>query len=203
MNNRTSKQTMFNKIPSVLLLALFSTTCFADIPKELVACADIDNKETRLQCYDNYMLKQSRTENEEVTEVVEVVETPQPLVLSSEPESDTLISAAIPPQVNNNIKLESVQKEEQNVKQNFGLEHKKTAAEEATDSLTFTIATAKKSIHGKWTLTFTNEQKWVTISSERMKFKAEQEVIISRGMFNSFMLKVMNSNRSVKVKRIK
>ncbi|WNC68332.1 hypothetical protein RI845_17660 [Thalassotalea nanhaiensis] len=195
-----SKQTMFNKIPSVLLLTLFSTTCFADIPKELVACADIDNKETRLQCYDNYMLKQSRTESEGTAVAVE---TPQPLVLSSEPESETLISTPVPPQVSSKKEQGSVQKEEQAIKKNFGLEHKKTSVEEATDSLIFTIATAKKSVHGKWTLTFTNEQKWVTISSERMKFKAEQEVIISRGMFNSFMLKVMNSNRSVKVKRIK
>lgn len=182
----------------VLGFSIVSAASYADMPNELVACADIDNKELRLQCFDDYMLKQSNGQSTVTAEI------PKPLVLSSAPENETLISTAVPPAIDTTQKQELIeQHEEQKLKQNFGLEHKKTTVEEATESLSLTIAKAKKSVHGKWTLTFTNEQKWVTISSERMKFKAEQEVIISRGMFNSFMLKLQNSNRSVKVKRIK
>ncbi|WNC72656.1 hypothetical protein RGQ13_01370 [Thalassotalea psychrophila] len=189
---------MHNKIISVVIFSIFSAASFANIPNELAACTDIDNKELRLQCFDNFMAKQSKTENKAKTEI------PQPLVLTSAPEGKALISAAVPPTTDVKHKKDQIQQqEEQQVKQNFGLEHKKTTEEEATESLTFTIKKAKKSVHGKWTLTFTNEQKWVTISSEKMRFKAEQEVIIRRGIFNSFMLKIADSNRSVKVKRIK
>ena len=196
--NRMSKLTMHNKIISVVIFSIFSTASFANISNELGACTAIENKELRLQCFDDYMAKQSNTENQITTE------RPQPLVLTSAPEGEALISAAVPPTIDAKQKQELIQQQEElKVKQNFGLEHKKTSVEEATESLTLTIAKVKKSIHGKWTLTFTNQQRWVTISSERMKFKPEQEVIISRGMFNSFMLKIVNSNRSVKVKRIK
>ena len=179
------------------MFSLFSTASFADLPSKLTACTNIENKELRLQCFDDYMVTLSNTENKVAAE------TPLPLVLSKAPQNDTLIIAAVPPTLDTKQKQELIQQEEQKVKQNFGLEHKTSAVEEATESLIFIIAKTKKSVHGKWTLTFTNQQPWVTLSSERMKFKAEQKVIISRGMFNSFMLKIADSNRSVKVKRLK
>ncbi|WOH36078.1 hypothetical protein RI844_11925 [Thalassotalea fonticola] len=189
---------MYNKTILVLFFSTISVVSFADIPSELAACKSIEDKELRLQCFDSYIVEQSNTESKVTAEA------PQPLVLSSEPESDAIISSAVPPAIDTTQQQKLIQQQEdQQVKQNFGLEHKKTAIEEATESLTFTIAKVKKSVHGKWTLTFTNEQKWVTISSERMKFKPEQKVIVSRGVFNSFLLKISGSNRSVKVKRIK
>ncbi|QBY04150.1 hypothetical protein E2K93_07010 [Thalassotalea sp. HSM 43] len=166
-------------------------------------CSNINNNDDRLACYDRVAKSiQSRETIRSDNAVSSSDDVPeQPLVISSSSaEATQLISEPIIP-----VKIEK--QEEQisaaEIEAGFGLEHKKTQQEEDTESVSFTIEKAKKSIHGKWTLWFDNGQKWQTISSEKLKFKAGQDVKISRGVFNSFVLNVEGSNRTVKVKRTK
>lgn len=181
-----------SKLISGLVVLIASTgIAFADF--SLQQCANIAEDKQRLACFDNYIANQN-TKTKQAVAAAPLVASPAVAAaeVTGEPKGSKRSEQT--------VKENSVPK---SIEDNFGLEHKKTKEELANDALRFTIAKAKKLPHGKWTLTFTNEQKWTTIATERMKFKAGQTAIISRGMFNSFSLKLPSSNRSVKVKRVK
>ena len=46
-----------------------------------------------------------------------------------------------------------------------------------------------------------NNQQWRQIGSDSLKLDEGDTVIISRGVFNSFLLKKADQNRSIRVKR--
>ena len=183
-----------NKLIALLLVSCFSIHAFATTAQE---CAAIEDDKQRLSCYDNLgkVKVETETSKEEVAEVKPQETEPKPLILSSEPVEDEIITEPVLPPAK-----EKNKEEIQQVEADFGLEHKQVKEIEETN---LTIKTAKKSKHAKWTITFENGQVWTTLSSERMKFKTGQKVNISRGIFNSFILTVENQNRTVKVKRIK
>ncbi|TRX55092.1 hypothetical protein [Thalassomonas sp. M1454] len=160
----------------------------ADVQK----CAKLSDDKQRLACFDAWFSANNLTTSTSDNSAPEVAITTA--------ESSPLITEPILPEpAAVTVQAPDPAKELEN---NFGNEHKKTQAEIDTDHFIFTIEKASKNPHGKWTLTFTNGQKWSTISSGRIKLKSGQQVKISRGMFNSFSLTTENSNRSVKVKRI-
>lgn len=199
---------MFKLIGIAALLT--SNAAFSAVDAPLQQCAKVTDDTQRLACFDNYIAAQTMpVEQAKVAAQqpkVAPVPAPEtstavPFLLSSEDDEPDLISGPKSPQQQSSEP--SVAVTQKSIEDNFGFEHKKTKEELENEALQFTIAKAKKSVHGKWTITFTNEQKWTTLSNERMKFKAGQTAIISRGMFNSFSLKLPNSNRSVKIKRVK
>ncbi len=212
---------MYKVITTSLFVLLPLSQSLAVTENDLRLCSTISNDSQRLQCFDNLVSQlpvyspgsQAKTlatvpatatepvkavvaaTPMEPAKTVPVTQTAQAVVAQSTPE----VSTAVQPQ-------SSVQVQEQNpasVKENFGLEHKKTVQEEQVQAVELTIAKAKKSIHGNWTLTFENGQQWRTLSSERTKFKTGQQVEIKRGVLNSFSVSIVGSNRAMKVKRLK
>ncbi len=192
---------MFKSIFLALALLSPAFSGIAAVDPNLQACSRINEDGKRLRCFDQYITAQSGTAAVKAAPITQVntADVPEPFVLSSTPPETELITGAVPPP-DNSRSAELAKGNE--IEQGFGLEHKKSQAEIATQEITYTITKAKKSPYGKWTLSFANGQKWATTSSMRMKFKKDQQVIISRGVFNSFLLKIQNSNRTVKVKRL-
>ncbi len=203
------------------------------IETELLQCADINEHISRLQCFDNWVAQQKAAEQSTkviassstsivtvppapakevvvptspaVTPVENVVPSIEPALVSAPLISSSTV-AIEPATANVDVAPRAANSQvltADKLEQGFGVEHLITEEEQAVDSFKFTILKAVRSIHGKWTLTFTNQQKWQTLSTDRAKFKSGQDVIIARGVLNSFTLNVVGSNKEIKVKRLK
>ncbi len=75
-------------------------------------------------------------------------------------------------------------------------------AQELT-SISATVATLSKTVHGQWKMTFENGQKWLQKDSTKLSLKVGQQVVISKGALGAIYLKKANSNKRIKVKRLK
>ncbi|MDN3652393.1 hypothetical protein QWY77_06405 [Thalassotalea ponticola] len=178
--------------PILLTVALLTcSSAFAFDSQRWLDCSNINNNDDRLACYDRVAnsLKSEPTSAPSATDPVPEAVAPAPTVTTA-----TAATAAA-----TNAASDTAQG---SVQAGFGLEHKMTEQEQAVDALTMTISKAKQSLHGEWTLWFENGQQWRTLSNKRIKFKAGQEVVISRGIFNSFTISAVDSNRTTKIKRL-
>ena len=81
----------------------------------------------------------------------------------------------------------------------FGLEYKQIAQSENTISSKVTKVTTK--IRGELIFNLENGHVLHQICNEKFKAKEGETVIISRGIFNSFTLKIAGRNKGIKVKR--
>ena len=84
----------------------------------------------------------------------------------------------------------------------FGLEHKNITAE-GLENIKAVIKNVKKAPYGELIITLDNNQIWRQNDTERMRLKKADSVEIRRGVFNSFLLKKVGENRSIRVKRVK
>ncbi|MBB1384606.1 hypothetical protein H5119_03390 [Pseudoalteromonas sp. SG45-5] len=84
----------------------------------------------------------------------------------------------------------------------FGLEHKETHQEKDT-AIKAIVATIEEAAYGELIITLDNDQQWRQIGSDSMRLKTADTIVISRGVFNSFLLKKDGQNRSIRVKRTK
>lgn len=75
-------------------------------------------------------------------------------------------------------------------------------AQELT-SISATVATLSKTVHGQWKMTFENGQKWLQKDSTKLSLKVGQQVVISKGALGVIFLQKANSNKRIKVKRLK
>ena len=105
------------------------------------------------------------------------------------------ISTAKPPAMVEQSK--AINKEEK-----FGLEHKNISANSDSEQIAH-VKKAKKAPHGELVITLTNGQVWRQIGTDNFRVKADNEVTIMRGALNSFLLKKMGSNKTIRVKRVK
>lgn len=82
---------------------------------------------------------------------------------------------------------------------------KKTAEEVAKEinSITLTISKLSKTLHGQWKVTFNNDQRWQQTDGTKLKLKQGEQVILSKGAFSSVFLQKENTNKRIKVKRLK
>ena len=71
------------------------------------------------------------------------------------------------------------------------------------EKVVYTVAKIKKSITKKLTIYFENGQVWKQNDGIKFRLKKEDKVEISAGMLGSFFLKKINTNRAIRVKRIK
>ncbi len=88
----------------------------------------------------------------------------------------------------------------------FSKEHvKKTAEEKANEILTIasTISKLTKTSRGQWKITFANGQKWQQKDTIKMKLKEGDQVTLTKGALSSVFLKKENTNKRIKVKRLK
>lgn len=79
-------------------------------------------------------------------------------------------------------------------------EHK-NIAKENDSSISSTVSAIKEAAYGELIITLENGQQWRQIGSDGITLKEDDNVVISRGVFNSFLLKKEGQNRSIRVKR--
>lgn len=87
-------------------------------------------------------------------------------------------------------------------KDDFGLEHKKDQTEKDSE-IKAAVTSVDKAPYGELIITLDNNQKWRQIGSDSMRLKESDTVTITRGVFNSFLLRKDGQNRSIRVKRTK
>jgi hypothetical protein len=88
------------------------------------------------------------------------------------------------------------------VANDFGLEHKDINGERA-EEIKAVVISIKKTPYGKLIINLSNGQQWRQNDSERMSLRKSDTVVITRGAFNSFLLKKDGQNRTIRVKRTK
>jgi hypothetical protein len=160
------------------LLALVSVPVLAATPineQALQACSFIENDFNRLLCYDNTIAGKALT---------------QPAQSQLSKSAQTNVKAEAPAAT---APVATKAKE-------FGLEHKEIA-ENGEESITSMISSVKKAPYGELIITLENNQQWRQIGSDSLRLDEGDTVIISRGVFNSFLLKKADQNRSIRVKR--
>ncbi|AAZ25915.1 hypothetical protein [Colwellia psychrerythraea] len=82
---------------------------------------------------------------------------------------------------------------------------KKTTEELANqiNSITLTISKLSKTPYGQWKITFENGQKWQQKDSYKLSLKTGQRVVLTKGAITSVFLQKENTNKRIKVKRLK
>ena len=88
----------------------------------------------------------------------------------------------------------------------FAKEHvKKTVEEKAEEitSITLIISSLNKNAYGQWKISFKNGQKWQQTDSVKLKLKVDQRVVLTKGMLTAVYLQKENTNKRIKVKRVK
>jgi hypothetical protein len=84
--------------------------------------------------------------------------------------------------------------------ENFGLEHKK-AAEDNAEQLTVTVKSVSYSPHKELIIELNNGQRWRQVGTDYYSISAGQQHIIKRGLLNSFYLANDSNNRTIRVRR--
>ncbi|WP_019029321.1 hypothetical protein [Colwellia piezophila] len=176
-------------IKSIKLSALISGLIFVqaahattiDLASDIKACSQISQDKARLTCFD----KLGRGEQSASA------------VASTAVLSTAAISTALTPR--------SSKLNEQQIDA-FAKEHvEKTAEEKANEilSISLTISKLVKTTRGQWKITFKNGQKWQQKDSTKLKLKLDDKVTLTKGALNSVYLQKENTNKRIKVKRLK
>ncbi|WP_165726633.1 hypothetical protein [Pseudoalteromonas sp. SA25] len=164
------------------LLVLLSAPTFAAQTEfntqALQACSFIENDFNRLLCYDNTIAGKSLTK-------------------------PTITKTLTPPTANNVPQVVAAAPIQAKAKaDNFGLEHKESQVEKETE-IKAMVTSVKEAAYGELIISLDNGQQWRQIGSDSMRLKENDTIVISRGAFNSFLLKQDGKNRSIRVKRTK
>jgi hypothetical protein len=84
--------------------------------------------------------------------------------------------------------------------EHFGLEHQE-ATKLNDDQISAIVKSVKKAPYGELIIELENGQQWRQVGSDSLRLKEQDVVVIERGVFNSFLLKIEGQNRSIRVKR--
>ncbi|MEI8651407.1 hypothetical protein P4S57_00865 [Pseudoalteromonas sp. Hal273] len=164
------------------LLVLLSAPTFAAQTEfntpALQACSFIENDFNRLLCYDNTIAGKS-------------------LVKPS-------VTKTLTPPTANNVPqaVATTPTEVKKTADEFGLEYKKSQTEKDAE-IKAMVASVEEAAYGELIISLDNGQQWRQIGSDSMRLKKNDTIVISRGVFNSFLLKIDGENRSIRVKRTK
>lgn len=167
-------------ITSALTLLAITLPAQADnLASQLAECSQKKDSLTRLVCYDQL------AKGQDVTKLASVAPKKvdkQPLI------AETPVRSVVAPKDDS-----------------FGSENlKKPEGESKVQELIVTVKSAKQTLHKLWKITFENGQTWIqTESGSAVKFKKGNKVILERGTFGSYWMKRADSNRTIRVKRIK
>jgi hypothetical protein len=82
---------------------------------------------------------------------------------------------------------------------------KKTDEEKAKEilSISLTISKLEKTVRGQWRLTFKNGQKWQQQDTAKLRLTQGDLVVITKGALGAVYLQKENTNKRIKVKRLK
>lgn len=165
----------------LLFIALLASSHFyaqgAPVNQAMQQCKQVENALKRLACYDS--LAKQMGSNEPLPTQSDVMQ--QAPVVNNRPALVTQPAAS---------------------GSDFGLEKKQVQKQEQ-DSVRAAVASVKKNAHKKLTLTLTNGQVWRQTDSTYLRIKADDEVIIERAALGSFLLKKVDTNKRMRVKRVK
>ncbi|WP_066965080.1 hypothetical protein [Microbulbifer sp. Q7] len=90
----------------------------------------------------------------------------------------------------------------QHAERQFGQEQKQVI-ENAPESISATITSAKEGAHGKFIFTLDNGQVWRQTDSNRSIWRGGEQVTLERGALGSFFMRKTTGGRSLRVKRVK
>ncbi|GKW53780.1 hypothetical protein NCCP2140_28330 [Pseudoalteromonas sp. NCCP-2140] len=171
-------------IPLVALLTITGTAQANEVNLQaLQACTFVENDFNRLLCYDNVMAGKSLSK----PAIKKQIEQP---VASSAAATAAPVAAASA----TNEQIVKTKNED------FGLEHKEVAKVN-DDQISASVKSVRKAPYGELIIELENGQQWRQVGSDRLKLKVDDTVIIERGIFNSFLLKIEGQNRMIRVKR--
>lgn len=170
-------------IPFVALLTIAGTTQANEVNLQaLQACTFVENDFNRLLCYDNVMAGKSLSKPATKQQIK------QPAASSTAAVVAAPVAAATSEQI---VKTKN---------EDFGLEHKEVAKVN-DDQISSLVKSVKKAPYGELIIELDNGQQWRQVGSDSLRLKKQDVVVIERGVFNSFLLKVEGQNRSIRVKR--
>lgn len=156
---------------------LLSQTVFAkqaELAAEVKACSKISNNQARLTCFDQ--LTAIKSYQVQLSKTTGLKATGLKTELTVE-------------------QVDSFSKEQ----------IEKTAEEKASEIKTIlsTISKLEKTSRGKWKITFDSGQKWQQKDTSKLKLKQGDRVTLTKGALGSVFLQKENSNKRIKVKRLK
>lgn len=85
----------------------------------------------------------------------------------------------------------------------FGMEHRKSAEDEAPEQIYLQVKTVKYSPRKELIIEFDNGQVWRQNGTDYYKIAAGEQHYVKRGVLNSFSLGNDNNNRTIRVRREK
>ena len=71
------------------------------------------------------------------------------------------------------------------------------------NSITLTVSELTKTLRGQWKIVFENGQKWQQKDGQKLKLQVGLKVSITKGALGAVYLKKEQSNKRIKVKRVK
>lgn len=165
----------------------------ANLRHALKTCAELADNNQRLSCFDQLV---------------------KPIVNASKKPTIKTTTAALPPinkQETSTTIVEAKSKpSEAQIKaqqeDDFAKEHIKKTDEQKTQEIKrieLTISKLSKLMHGEWKISFENGQKWQQKDTGRIRLKIGDKVTLEKGTLGAIYLKTSNSNKSIRVKRLK
>lgn len=180
-------------IPFVALLTIAGTAQANEVNLQaLQACTFVENDFNRLLCYDNVMAGNSLSKPVKKQQIEQPKMSSAASAASAATTATTEAAATV-----------ATKQSEQIVKtknEDFGLEHKEVAKVN-DDQINAIVKRVKTAPYGELIIELENGQQWRQIGSDKIKLKVNETVIIERGVFNSFLLRIEGQNRSIRVKR--
>jgi len=157
------------------LMCPILTSSFALGQSSITECADIDNAQARLNCYDRV------SENVKELPVVRV-----PRNMNSEPQ----------PRLDSPLASTAVQDE-------FGLDEakKQKQRESEPDSRSYRVLSAKHNDFTGWTIEFEGGGIWKQVGTESYDIEVGGLYTIQRRSFGSYQLSSSRNNRKIRVSR--
>lgn len=167
-------------LAATLAISLTSVTQAADLSSLLKQCAALKSTNERIACYD----KVASNDQKQDSQVSEQVVTPRLPATKQQAYTEDQPQTAV---------------------DKFGAKKlRKPKQESEPEQIVLTVASTKQNVYKKWILTMENGQKWKQIDSEAyINFYAGDQVEIRKAMLGSFLLKKVDSNKSIRVSRIK
>ena len=163
----------------LLILALISLDVSADaMSTKLLSCSAIDAPLERLACFDKIVTGLS-TSVTAPGPAAEAMQEPLPVATASQLESTDSAAG----------------------NQQFGQEHWESQREGM--QLEARVSAAYKNAYGKWVVTLDNGQVWKQLRSETIRISVDDNVLIERGLMNSFFFRLNDNDRQIKFSRVK
>ena len=179
-------------IASVLNVVNASTEALPETAAQVRVCQAIEKNELRLVCYDDLFAQKD-------------VKTVDALLPSNTQEKTALVGVvSTNSQAPNNVPAVQAKIDMEEAKANFGAERlERNQTQNPISELSASVISLKEDARGRRTFTLENGQAWKEGESSRLRITEGTQVVIKKGVFSAYYLKRDDSNRTVRVSRVK